>query len=213
MKNGLFTAIVALALVACSGEKKESVDATDVDGTEVAVLEGEEVTVDASESFVSYVGSKVVGGDAHNGQIPLKNGMFEVADGKLVGGEFTVDMTQLANSDLEGEGNQKLVGHLKSADFFDVENHPEATFKVLEVVEGENGMQNITGTLTIKSTSKNITIPANVTVSGEEVTLESEFNINRTDFDVNYGSGTKFTDLAKDKVIKDIVELKVVAKS
>ena len=74
-------------------------------------------------STVVWTGKKVTG--EHVAELfNLKMDISMVEDGKLVGGEFTIDMTSLKNTDLEGESKQKLEGHLKSEDFFGIEKYP-----------------------------------------------------------------------------------------
>ena len=87
--------------------------------------------IDAANSTVKWVAKKVTG--AHEGTVAVQSGNLEYTDGLLSGGEFTIDMTAIAVTDLKGNMAGKLEGHLKSADFFDVENHPTATFKITSV--------------------------------------------------------------------------------
>ena len=82
--------------------------------------------VDTEKSTVEWFAEKVTG--EHNGTVALESGSFDFTGDKLTGGSFTVDMTTIDNSDLEGEWKDKLVGHLKSDDFFGVETYPTATF-------------------------------------------------------------------------------------
>ena len=89
----------------------------------------QKVEVQTKKSSVEWLGKKI--GRQHEGNIQLKSGSFELQDDQIVAGNFVVDMTTITNSDLENENyNQKLVGHLKSDDFFGVEKFPSTTFKV-----------------------------------------------------------------------------------
>ncbi|CAN0604191.1 unnamed protein product, partial [Ectocarpus sp. 12 AP-2014] len=91
--------------------------------TATTPIDGEKKEVKVSESKVTWKGYKVTG--SHDGNINLKSGHLEMKGKKLVGGEFVVDMTSIAVTDLEaGKGKEKLEGHLKSADFFGVESNP-----------------------------------------------------------------------------------------
>ena len=211
MKHLLLTALVAFAMIACQTENKESAEVTDADTTNTeqvaASAEGTEVPV-SPDSHVWYKGSKVVTG-SHNGTVPISDGHFLVNEGELTGGEFTINIAELGNNDIEkADSKEKFIGHMKSEDFFNTAEYPTAKFVITDVAD-----ENITGNLTIKETTKEITFPADVSVDGDNVTMTADFTINRTDFDVNYGSPTKFADLARDKAIKDQVELKVEAKS
>ena len=161
----------------------------------------------ASESSVKWVGKKVTG--QHNGTISIKNGELIIKDGKLVGGTFIIDMTSITSTDLEGEYLQKLNGHLKSDDFFGVENYPEAIFKFTTVTaKGKNGSYEVTGDMTIKSTTKSITFTTQLVNNGDKLIAVANIVIDRSDFDVRYGSGSFFDNLG-DKTIYDDFTLSV----
>ncbi len=213
MKKQIFVALFAmLAFVAC--KNKKAVETTDAGERQVSA-EGKTVALNTDNSHVEWLGSKVVGG-SHNGQIQFKSGEFKVAENQLVGGKFVVDMKSMTNDDLETEEDKaKLVGHLSNEDFFEVETYPTATFDILEIEASTDGSdaKMVTGTLNIKGVAKNITVPAIISVDGEKVSFASEFNIDRTDFKVNFNSATAIENLAKEQAIKDVIELKVVANS
>ena len=216
MKQLMMTFLMAIALVACQTEKKDTVTTTDVDGTEVSNDTASQVAINTTESTIWYQGGKVVGNDSHNGNVPFSGGHFLVENNQVVGGEFTMSIADLTNDDIkDDEMKQKFLGHMKSADFFNTDEFPTASFKILgtEPIEGNDDTFNVTGTLTIKNNAKNITFPADIDVENGKVDFEAEFNIDRTDFGVNYGSPTKITDIAKDKAIKNAIELKVDAQS
>jgi len=134
---------------------------------------------------------------------------MELKDGNLVGGKVTIDMNSLEVTDMKaGEGKEDLEGHLKNADFFDVEKFPNSTFAITSVAGG-----NVTGNLTMKGVTKSINFPATIEVTDAGVTVSTnDFTINRTDFDMKYGSAT-FIDGLKDKAINDQVGLKLVLKA
>lgn len=197
-------------MVACETEKKEAVQTTDAKTEETVktnpVQEGEIASINLDESYVWYKGSKIVG-DSHEGKIPFQNGSFKINDGKLIGGKFSIDLNRLDNDDLEGKPKENFIKHMKSADFFNVEEFPTANFKILSV-DGNN----VTGVLTIKNVSKNITIPATYSVNGNKVNFESAFNIDRTDFNMKWNEEGA-AGVAKDRIIKNIIELSVKAMS
>jgi len=124
--------------------------------------------------------------------------------GRLVGGSFNIDMTSLACTDLEGPGAGKLVGHLSSPDFFNTTEHATAKFQITKAVAYAAGEYKVVGDLTIKGITKEIKFRANV-VDGK---VMSKITIDRTDFNVNYGSGSIFDGLA-DKTIYDEFDLDV----
>jgi len=161
--------------------------------------------IDTSASQVLWKGYKVTG--EHAGTINIKDGNLQMEDGVLKGGAFTIDMTTLAVTDLKGGGAKKLEGHLKSPDFFGVENFPIATFKITKVISrGTAGNYKVVGDLSIKESTKEIKFFA--TLSEDEKTANAKITIDRSDFNVRYGSGSFFDGLG-DKTIYDEFDLDV----
>lgn len=162
--------------------------------------------VNGSESSVSWLGEKVTG--KHNGSVVLKDGSFTFEDGKLTGGTFTVDMTSITDEDLSGEYKTKLEKHLKSDDFFGVEKYPTSTFLITSAVPQGPGKYKIIGDITIKGKTEEIRFPANLEEKDGKVTGTANITIDRSKFDVRYGSGSFFDNLG-DKTIYDNFELTV----
>lgn len=162
--------------------------------------------VDAEASTIEWYAAKVTG--EHNGTITLKEGAFTFEDGLLTGGSFQVDMSSLDNSDLEGEWKDKLVGHLKSDDFFGVEKFPVSSFTITKAVPQGPGKYKIVGNLTIKDKTEEIQFPAELKEEGGKVIGSATLTIDRSKFNVRYGSGSFFDDLG-DKTIYDNFDLKV----
>jgi polyisoprenoid-binding protein YceI len=166
--------------------------------------------VDASKSSLNWLGKKVTG--AHNGTVKFSDGNLIVSKNRLTGGSFSMDMTSIDCSDLNGEWKDKLIGHLKSDDFFSSATYPRATLviKKATALKAEPGKPNynITADLTIKGKTNPVSFPAVVTISDKSVTADAEFNIDRTKYDVKYGSGSFFTGLG-DKMIYDEFTVKV----
>lgn len=166
--------------------------------------------VDASNSQVEWLAKKVTG--QHNGSVALQEGSLEYTDGRLSGGKFVVDMTSITVLDLQGNMKGKLEGHLKSPDFFAVEEFPTATFEITKAVpRGVAGEYKVEGNLTVKGITKEITVPiVKLEESDKGVKTVDAINLtlDRTDFDVRYGSGTFFSNLG-DKTIYDDFELTI----
>jgi len=160
---------------------------------------------------LNWTGSKALG-SSHQGTINVSKGTLGLTtDGKITTGNFTIDMTSITNTDLAvGQGKEKLEGHLKAGDFFDVAKFPTGSFTILKVepVKGTPSItHNVTGNLTLKGVKKSITIPANIAMVGGKITaVTSSFTIDRTAWGIQYGSGS-FADLAKDKIINDDIAL------
>jgi polyisoprenoid-binding protein YceI len=161
--------------------------------------------IDITESTITWVGKKVTG--QHNGSINLQKGYLEMKGDNLVGGEFTIDMTSITVLDLkEGKGKEKLEGHLKSDDFFGVATYPTAKL-VITNASGNDGNYSVTGDLTIKATTLPITF--DLMVNGNTAT--TKLTIDRSKYDVRYGSGSFFDNLG-DKTIYDDFELDITLK-
>ena len=165
------------------------------------------VNVDTEQSVVNWNAYKVTG--EHSGTIQVKEGKLNMDHGKLVGGSFIIDMNSIKCTDMQGGGAAKLEGHLKSPDFFGVETYPEAKFEIKQVVSrGTAGSYKITGDLTIKETTKSTRF--NVQLSEEDgvKTATADITLDRSDFDIRYGSGSFFDNLG-DKTIYDEFDLSI----
>lgn len=165
-------------------------------------------TLVTDRSRVGWMARKIGGG--HNGEVPVKSGYFTFVGGLITSGEVIIDMAALTNRDVKDEADRsKLVNHLKSADFFNVEKFPEAkfTFSSANITEGKG---EITGKLTIKGISKAATLKnAVIARSGKnEAVIGGVLVFDRTEYDIRYGSEKFFDDLG-DAVIYDEVTLNI----
>lgn len=160
-----------------------------------------EKVVNVDSSKVNWKGYKVTG--EHEGTINLKSGTLTFDGEKLTGGTFVMDMTSINTTDLEGDSKGKLDGHLKSADFFGIEKFPTATMEFINV-SGSNGNYKVKANLTIKETTKVVEFSMNV----KDNTAIANVEIDRTDYDIKYGSSSFFDGL-KDKAIYDNFDLNV----
>ena len=187
MKNSIFIILITtLAMVGLS-----------------FTLPVESVKVNSEKSEVTWKGYKVSG--EHAGTIAVKEGTLDFEGDKLTGGSFSLDMTSIAVTDIQGAYAQKLAGHLMSEDFFGVEKFPTATFNITKVnSRGAEGDYKITGDITIKEQTKEIRFNAKV----DKTAASAEIQLDRTDFDVRYGSGSFFENLG-DKTIYDEFDLYV----
>ncbi len=180
----------------CSSESEDETASTTPATTDVSG----EFSVDTEESKVAWVGVQRLKNKQHNGTIKFSSGSFTLESGVVTAGSFTVDMTTIENLDMAEmpEMKGKLEGHLKSADFFDVENYPEATF---EVTSGEG--TTATGSLTIRGNTEEATVTDITLEETEEgITATGKLTFDRSKFDVKYGSKSHFDDLG-DNLIED----------
>ena len=165
------------------------------------------VRVNAENSTVKWIGSKVA--SSHEGTVNIQKGILMINHGTLVGGQFSIDMNSIACSDIESEKKNKyLVDHLKSDDFFDVEQFPLTTITIINAVKGDGNSYTVVAALTIKGITHPVTFPANVTINGLNFSATAKIKIDRTKWDIKYNSGNFFKDLG-DKLILDEVEFDV----
>ena len=158
--------------------------------------------IDAAKSSINWLGKKVTG--QHNGTVNFKEGNLVFRGKKVTGGNFVVDMTSLTATDLQGEYQGKLNGHLKADDFFGTDKFPTATLVFKKVVAKSATTFTVTGNLTIKGITKPITFDLATTANS----ATAKFNVDRTKYDIKYGSGSFFSNIG-DKAINDEFELDV----
>ena len=163
-------------------------------------IERDKKEIKVENSKVIWKGYKVTG--SHEGTIALQSGILTFETDKLVGGEFVIDMTTITNTDLDGDNKGKLEGHLKSDDFFGVTTFPTATLVFKDVKSTGKNSYAVTGDLTIKGIKNPVSF--DISIYGSKAT--ASVKIDRTKFDVRYGS-TSFFDNLKDKAIYDEFDL------
>ena len=164
--------------------------------------------VNTETSKIQWKGFKPSG--SHYGTINLDNGNFIVKNDKIIGGEFTINMNSIVDLDMpeHNENNAKLVGHLKSVDFFDVEKYPIGSFQIKET-ENKDGKTLIKGELTLKDISHPVSFLADIKIKNGQLTLKSEtFKVDRSKWNIRYKSKSFFDDL-KDKFIEDDMEISI----
>lgn len=160
------------------------------------------LTADAEKTQMQWKGEKVLG--EHSGTIKLKSGWLNWDNNQIKGGEFIIDMTSLE----ESQDNQKLEGHLKSADFFDVQKFPESKLVLTESTPFDKGTGDVKGMLTIKDVTNPVEFKASSQKKDDGLWFYCRIVIDRTKYNIKYGSGSFFDNLG-DKTIYDEFELKV----
>tara|TARA_Y100001954_G_scaffold159142_1_gene168913 strand:- start:1245 stop:1832 length:588 start_codon:yes stop_codon:yes gene_type:complete len=166
-------------------------------------ISAQDYTVNTEKSKIHWIGKKVTG--EHDGFIQLKQGKFSVIDDQIKKGQFTIDMNSMTCTDIEdAQYNQKLIGHLKSADFFGVEQFPKAKLVLTKSSKFKNNQCVVQGDLTIK----NKTDVVKFLVKRDGQTFKATIEVDRSKYDVRYGSSSFFDNLG-DKVIYDVFELDV----
>jgi len=197
----------AIALILCAplffascenpADKTSAALVTDAVENSNIVTAGGTRYVFTPESTVNFIGSKVTG--SHEGGFKTVSGHFTVKDGVLVGNDHSViiDMNSLWSDD------EKLTGHLKNKDFFEVEIYPEASFVATSLEASSATDYVVSGNFTLHGITKNITFPATAVEEGDSVKINSTFNINRKDFGIVYSG-------MSDNAIRDEVVISLV---
>lgn len=200
MKKILMTLALAatatFTFVSCNSST-ETIEGTE----EAAAIADGTVTIDAAASSVMWKG-EMLGLYSHEGTVPLKSGSITITDGAISAGNFEIDLTTInPTDDAYGEDNpkEKLVGHLSSADFFNVEQFPTATFEIT----GSEGTS-VMGNLTVRG----ITNPEkveNVVITQNEngTSMTGDLTFDRTKYDVNFSMPVE------DKVLSNDIKISV----
>lgn len=213
MKNTLlYIVIAALAVLAVfyfmagNSEPEAPVPADNANSGELSIpQEAATYWVDTENSELVWSAERIVG-NAHTGTVQIASGQVTTENGTVTGGEFTLDMESI----VDVENNERLIGHLKNEDFFNVAEYPTAQL-VLKDVQEEAGNFSVVADLTIKDQTHQIAFPAQVTASEQGIEVAADFAIDRTLWDITYDSGSIFQQLG-DKAIRDevIFHLKLV---
>ncbi|MCG8388747.1 MAG: YceI family protein [Cytophagales bacterium] len=141
--------------------------------------------VDTSASQLKWTGYHLAKSYEHWGYVSLKSGKATVKNGKITAGEFVIDMNTISSEDVEKESDKaKLVGHLKSDDFFSVEKYPEAKL----VIKKMNASGKTTGDLTIRGITKEVEFQTKIEqATDSKLVATADIKVDRTDFKVMYG--------------------------
>lgn len=165
---------------------------------------GKDYKVDLTQSSLKWIGTKLTG--RQHGTVLISEGMLSAMDSNIIAGNFSINMNSITAYDDDNSVNPKLENHLKSADFFDVNNYNTATFEITAVKAAtptneknlvmKEATHTVTGNLRIKNITKSITFPAEISFIGNAIVADAEFNINRTLWGITYHSdkslGNKF---------------------
>lgn len=193
----LFFAVPALFLLAsCGGSSNNTATTT---AQTAAEQTGQTFNIDTTTTSIDWKGTHKGGLAPRWGKIKVSLGTISVANDSISGGEFLVNMASLqvdpASVTEEGKKSTELEGHLKSADFFDVAKAPTAKFVITKVepytaaagaslIADPNYL--ISGNLTLKDKTLNVTFPAKVQVTADVVTAAAKFVIDRSAWGINY---------------------------
>lgn len=166
--------------------------------------------IQQSSSTVNWTGKKVLG--LHTGSINIADGYIEITDNAVVGGQIIIDMTSIAITDIaDKKTHDEFLGHLQNDDFFSVEKFKTAKLTIIDSTKIENNKSKIDGNLTIKDITHPVSFIATVEVFTDFLHSLGEIIIDRTLYNIRYGSG-KFIDNLGDKLIYDdfVLQFKLV---
>ena len=194
--------LISIFMIGCGKEepKKPLIKDTSMEVTSITSQGSDTLWVDKLNSNVQWIGRKVTG--EHSGRIQLAGGFIVKGDEKLNSGEILMNMQSITVGDIEDpKWNQKLVDHLKNDDFFNSEKYPTAKF-VFNRFKGKGADTHVSGEMTIRDKSVLTNLILNVVVDTDSSYATGSINIDRSLFDVKYGSGSFFEGLG-DKMIMD----------
>ncbi|MEN9609961.1 MAG: hypothetical protein RLZZ628_775 [Bacteroidota bacterium] len=196
MKNILFSTLVSLAFHSAAVAQKTT-----------------PFMVDAAKSTFKWTAKKVTG--SHWGNLKFTDGVINVENGVVKTGYVNTDMNSIEVKDLEAaKGGDKLTGHLKSEDFFNVAKNPTAKLAIKSTTAAAGGGLTCVGDLTIKGITNEITFPATVSFMDNVMIASADFKIDRTKWGIKYGSGSFFSDLGNKAIDNDFeISVKLEAAS
>lgn len=166
--------------------------------------------IQQASSTVNWTGKKVLG--LHTGTINIESGFLEFTDGNITNGEIIIDMTSILITDIEDpKTNSDFLAHLQDDDFFSVNKFNTAKLVVTSAVQQEDNKFALSGNLTIKDITHPVSFHASVEVFTDFLHALGELVIDRTKYNIRYGSG-KFIDNLGDKLIYDdfVLQFKLV---
>lgn len=218
MKKFLIIAviIVAIILILTSSNKAETpnpditnIEDLDQSETESAPIElpNGDYEVNLTDSTIRWEGAKATG--VHFGNITPSDSRLVINEGMIDSGFINIDMSSITVNDLEpGTQNDNLTNHLKSADFFDVENHPESTYTINQVSSIGGNMYKIDGDLTIKDVTMPTSVTAEIGKSNENILISTDLTFNRKDFGVSFDK-SNLVEILQEVALKDEVKLNI----
>ncbi len=195
------------------GEIKMKVLATMVLALSTTIAAAQTYKVDTNATTVKWVAEKEIG-SGHAGEVKTKSGSLTFTGDLITAGEVVSDLNTITVTDIpaDKEENGKLVGHLKSPDFFNVAKNPEAKLVIKSSEKTKTGLK-VKGDLTFNGKTNPIEFDAVVTKTDKDVTAKSDVVLDRTKWDLKYSSKNFFKDLAGDRIIKNDFKLSVNIKA
>ncbi|MES2592091.1 MAG: YceI family protein [Bacteroidota bacterium] len=199
----IYSIAACISISACDNAPKGD-NATITDKQQATAVTGKTFILDTADSKIRFTGHGV--GKNHPGKFKISSGTLAISGNEITGGFFEINIKSLDLDQKEEMFQKKLHPHLLSGDFFDAEKFATSKFEITNVepykgddkdssiVKGANF--NVSGNLTIKGETKNITFPAHIDLDDNTLKAEADFDIDRTQWKINYGNdktlGDKF---------------------
>jgi polyisoprenoid-binding protein YceI len=207
MKPLQSTALLGIAIILSSFTAPKPALQPALKWTMSAAIKASIYKVDAAQSKLTWLAKKVTG--EHTGAINVSTGALNVDNNVLKGGSFELDTKTITVTDItDAESNAKLLGHLKSDDFFAVDKFDKAKFVITSATTKGGGVYQIKGNLTIKGITNEVSFPANVKIDNTKLLATAKIIVDRTKFDIKFRSKSFFENLG-DKTIYDDFELNI----
>jgi len=205
-KQIILATILSLSLFGCSQKNAEKSNEQAAQIIEMNTPDSVDVlNLNLENSTLNWQGTKITGFN-HKGTVKIAKGALYTQEDEPVGGEFILDMTQMTNKDDDGSTSEVLLKHLQSDDFFDVTTYPSAKIEITKLTPNIKRDFEVEADLTIKGKTNPVKFTAEINM--DEKTANAEFAIDRTLWDVRYGSGKFFKGLG-DNLIKDEMNFKI----
>lgn len=205
MKKIILSAFIVTSLFSCSNNEKP-VDSK-IDTHKNIQEVGDNSQINLEHSVVYWKGSKAIGG-GHMGTVKFSDGEFNFKDNQFENGSFTIDMNSMTCSDIKDEdSNADLIAHLKSNDFFAVNDFPTAKVDLYKIEAITDGSYKCVANIQIKEVVKKMEVGLLTQQKDSKHVLVGKLSIDRTEFGVVYNSSNFFKSLG-DKVINDEIQLK-----
>ncbi|PIR59376.1 MAG: hypothetical protein COU69_00540 [Candidatus Pacebacteria bacterium CG10_big_fil_rev_8_21_14_0_10_56_10] len=172
--------------------------------------------LDLSQSTVTWEARRIVGAE-HTGTVDMAAGLIVLEETdestpsgqpRLAGAEFVIDVTSLNEAGSDPDSDSIFERDVKLNNFFDVASFPNSQFVVTSVEPQTDGSFIVTGDLTIKDQTHQISFPAQIELSEDAITGQATFEIDRTRWGITFESGSIFQNLG-DRAIEDEVEFTV----
>jgi len=164
-------------------------------------IKNKKYVISVDRSTIEWTGRNFNG--KHVGSLSFLRGFIEFKDEIPINAEFEVDMNSIKNNDIEDDNIKGyLINHLVSEDFFEVNTYPKTMIKLKKsdlIFKGQEGdfYYSILADLTIKNITKEVVFECILGLREEGLSLQTQFFIDRTKWNVTYGSNKFFEKLGK----------------